>query len=90
MALTPEQKAAHEALDEAIQRVLMLQGTQGDEPLPNLVDWMIVAEGITFDEEGDQVGWHNLVFRGGQIRRSVALGLLEIGGELLIPTDEAV
>lgn len=88
MALTPEQKAAHEALDEAIQGVLASQGVEGDGPLPHTVDWLVVVEGIEFDDNGDQVGWHNLLFRGGQIRRSVALGLLEIGGELLLPTGE--
>jgi len=88
MALTPEQKAAHEELDAAIRKVLSFQGVREGGPPPNLVDWIVVTEGISFDENGDSIGWHNMIFRGGQVRRSVALGLLEIGSDLMIPQEE--
>lgn len=88
MALTPEQRQAHEVLDEAIKKVLELQGTANDEPLPTLVDWVVVVEGISFDDDGDQEGWYNILFRGGQARRSVALGLLDIGVELMEPSED--
>lgn len=88
MALTPEQRKAHEELDAAIKKVLELQGMEGDpDPFPMLVDWIVVAEGVTYDDSGDSVGWHNLLFRGGQARRSVALGLLDIGLELMEPQE---
>ena len=87
MALTPEQKKAHEELDEAIKKVLELQGTFDGGPMPTLVDWIVVVEGISFDEEGDSIGHANTLFRGGQCRRSVALGLLSIGEELLVGED---
>ena len=88
MALTPEQKAAHERLDEAIKDVLRLQGTQGGGPDPTLVDWMVVAEGITWNEDGDSIPAHNVLFRGGQCRLTVALGLLEVGAMLLADNEE--
>lgn len=91
MALTPEQKAAHEELDAAIRRLLETMGQrkdEPDEPFPVLVDWLVICEGVTYDEDGDSRGWYNTLFRGGQVRRSVALGLLDIGAELLEPTEE--
>lgn len=90
MPLTPEQRAAHEELDQAIKKVLDLQGRcpeHAEEPMPTLVDWVVVVEGLTFDDEGDSLGWHNILFRGGQCRRSVALGLLDIGVELMEPEE---
>lgn len=87
MPLTPEQRAAHERLDEAIKEVLALQGVEDDEPMPMLVDWLVVCEGVYYDSEGDSVGYHNILFRGGQCRRSVALGLLDIGADLLDEQD---
>lgn len=87
MPLTPEQRVAHEELDDAIQKVLALQGTEDGSPLPTLVDWIIVVEGISFDDEGDSIGHANTLFRGGQCRRTVALGLLSVGEELLVQED---
>lgn len=88
MALTPEQRKAHEVLDEAIKEVLRLQGVKDEdpdeaEPFPMLVDWIVVAEGMRYEENGDSVGYHNIIFRGGQVRLSVALGLLDIGDSML-------
>lgn len=88
MPLTPDQLRAHEELDAAIKKVLELQGVEGDEPMPTLVDWIVVCEGMRFDDEGDSVGYHNILFRGGQVRRSVALGLLDIGLELMEPRED--
>lgn len=92
MALTPEQKTAHDRLDEALQEVLRLQGVEGEDseevPFPLLVDWIIVVEGVRYEENGDSVGYHNVVFRGGQVRLTVALGLLDIGDTLLREGDE--
>lgn len=85
MPLTPEQRAAHEELDEAIKKVLALQGTEDDAPEPLLVDWMVIIEGVSFRDDGDSQCWHNLLFRGGQCRRTVALGLLDVGLELMEP-----
>lgn len=87
MPLTPEQRVAHEELDEAIKKVLALQGTADGGPEPTLVDWIVVVEGISFDDEGDQVGHANTLFRGGQCRRTVALGLLAVGEELMVGED---
>lgn len=88
MPLTPEQRTAHEELDAAIKKVLELQGVEDDEPMPMLVDWLVVCEGLVYDEGGDAVGYHNILFRGGQARRSVALGLLDIGLELMEPRED--
>jgi hypothetical protein len=86
--LTPEQKQAHAALDEAVQEVLRHQGAEGGGPLPTLVDWLVVVEGVTFEDNGDNTEWHNIILRGGAGRRSVALGLLDIAAELLEPTED--
>ena len=91
MALTPEQRQAHEELDTAIKKVLELQERcpeHQDEPWPLLVDWLVVVEGVTYDEAGDSLGWHNILFRGGQCRRTVALGLLDVGLELMETTED--
>lgn len=87
MALTPESMKAHEELDAAMKKVLALQGIKGDYPEPLLVDWIVVCEGVHYDDAGDSLGYYNLIFRGGQCRRSVALGLLDIGVELMDPED---
>jgi len=88
MPLTPEQRQAHEELDQAIKKVLELQGVEDDGPMPFLVDWLVVVEGVNYDDNGDSMGWHNVLFRGGQCRRSVALGLLDIGVELMEPVED--
>jgi hypothetical protein len=90
MALTPEAKAAHEELELALQKVLTLQGSEDDGPLPVLVDWLVVVEGMKWDDDGDSVGYHNVIFRGGQVRLTVALGLLEVAHDLLGPDQDTV
>lgn len=88
MPLSPESKQAHEELDAAIKKVLELQGVKGDYPKPLVIDWLVICEGVQYDDEGDSLGYHNLLFRGGQCRRSVALGLLDIGVELMEPSED--
>jgi hypothetical protein len=88
MPLTPEAKAAHDELEAAILKVLAIQGVEGEGDLPLLVDWMCIVEGMRWDEQGDSVGYHNVLFRGGQVRLTVALGLLDVAADLLGPEKE--
>lgn len=87
MALTPEQKQAHDELEEAIKKVITLTGTMS--PNAMMAEWMVIIEGITFDEQGDSMIDFGLLFRGGQVRLTTALGMLEISkDQLLSPQEE--
>lgn len=90
MGLTPEQKALYEKLDEAIKAVLAtlpLWVGRGEQP-PHLVDWVVVAEGMRYDADGEEEECWHLVTPNGSIRSSVGIGLMEIGKAMMQETED--
>jgi hypothetical protein len=88
---TPEQKAAYETLAEAVTAALKLQPDwQGpdQEGLPVVVDWILVAEGMRWTQEGDEEECWHVLTPNGTIRSTVALGLLEIGKAMMMDQDD--
>jgi hypothetical protein len=80
---TPEQKAADEALDSAIQLAVKAYSTLPEHAF--MIEWLLVVEGADMNEPGiEYTGSH---MRGGTMRTSVALGLIKISeGYLLAST----
>lgn len=77
MTFTPEQKAANEKLEEAVQAVV-----KAYELIPSdtvITDFMVVGESIGFHDNEDTSTGVFLAFRGGRIRNSVAIGLFDLG-----------
>lgn len=88
MSFTPEQKAANEKLEEAIQGVV---GAYNLIPGGAVVtDYMVVGESIGFHENEDTSTGVFLAFRGGRIRNSVAIGLFDLGYDHFKATMEPV
>jgi len=80
LAKTLAQKAADKALDEAMDRVVDAYKLL---PRETLVDYVVVIEGITLDDEGETDGeGFGLAFRHGHCRSTAAIGLLHKGLEL--------
>jgi hypothetical protein len=86
MALTPEQKVATEELEAAIMKVVRLH--RALEPESVLVDWMVLVEGMGFEGSGDSLLDFGMLFRGGQVRHTVALGMLSIANDQLLTGPE--
>ena len=85
MALTPEQKAAYEELDEAIRKVLatLPRWKEDGAELPHLVEWVVVAEGMRYDASGEEEECWHVISPSGRIRSSVGIGLMEIGKAMM-------
>lgn len=77
MTFTPEQKAANDKLEQAVQAVV-----KAYELIPSdavITDFMVVGESIGFHDNEDTSTGVFLAFRGGRIRNSVAIGLFDLG-----------
>ena len=84
MAKTPEQKAADDLLEDAVQALAKAYPTllPGDESI--VVDYTVVVEGMRFDEEGNSLTDIGLAFRGGQCRSTVVLGQLQLAADVMM------
>jgi len=87
MKKTDGQKKADTALEEAVlecvKQYRMLGGTM-------MADFVVIVEGLSYDEDGDpDETFVGIAFRNGMARKSVALGLLKMGEDLLL-TGEPV
>ena len=77
MSFTPEQKAANDKLEDAIQEVIKVYNLLADGSV--VTDYMVVGEAMGFHEDDRSSTQVFLAYRGGQIRNSVALGLFDLG-----------
>jgi hypothetical protein len=87
MKKTDAQKKADTALEEAVlecvKQYRMLGGTM-------MTDFVVIVEGLSYDEDGDpDETFVGMAFRSGMARKSVALGLIKMGEDLLL-TGEPV
>ena len=79
---TEAQRKADAQLDEAMLVVCEAYGLLADK---TMLDYVAVVEGVTFDDEGDiSKEYYVLVFRRGDARTSVALGLLDKARAILL------
>lgn len=80
---TPEQREADEALDNAIQLAVKAYSTLPEHAF--MVEWLMIVEGADMNEPGiEYTGSH---MRGGSMRTSVALGLMEISRGYLLASN---
>jgi hypothetical protein len=82
MKKTDAQKKADTALEEAVlgcvEQYRMLGGTM-------MADFVVIVEGLSYDEDGDpDETFVGIAFRNGMARKSVALGLLKMGEDMLL------
>lgn len=88
--LTAEQKAANAALTEAVERDVRAYDLVDRSAV--LVDFMVIFEGLVFDDDGEVSEEHyGICYRDGNTRSVVVLGLIEKGRQLILdqPTEEA-
>lgn len=77
MSLTPEQKAANEQLEKAVMAVIEAYGSI--PPGYNVTNYMVVGESIGFHEDDNTDTAVFLLYRDGQIRATVGVGLFDLG-----------
>lgn len=77
MARTAEQKAADEALTEAIEAVRRVYDPEGVTSGHTLMEYVVVSAAATWDEEGDGVTSIGIAYRDGDVPTHRAIGLLE-------------
>ena len=83
MPQTPEQRAANNKLEEAVQAVAEAYPTVlNGAPL---VDFTVILEGLRYNAETDesltQVG---LAYRGGECRATIVLGQLALANDIVM------
>lgn len=81
MKMTEEQRAAEAQLQEALEAHVRAWKPAHEDGL--LVDWTIVAQLTSFDDDGDRQSAYHLIFGGGQMDEHRAIGLLDYGIHLL-------
>jgi hypothetical protein len=79
---TPEQKAADEALEQAIRQCLEAYGVFEDSELV-MTEFVCAVEGQSWDEDGNSITDVGLLFRGGQMKHSTAIGLVIQASDML-------
>lgn len=85
MTKTPEQKAADELLEQAVQAVVAAYpAVLPEESL--IVDYTVLVEGMRFNDDGDSMTDIGLAFRGGQCRSTVVLGQLVLANDVMMDT----
>jgi len=80
---TPEQDKANKTLDDAIYEAVQAYGSLDDQVV---IDWIVVVEGGSMSDLDDTAKF-GMLHRGGQARHTVAIGLLEVGKEMLTEND---
>lgn len=83
MARTPEQRTADSALSDAVTAAARAYGLLPEDA--HTTEFVVVVEGVRYgaDDPDEWEEFHGLVFRDGSTRKSVGLGLLRIGDDLL-------
>jgi len=86
MKKTDGQKKADTALEKAIlectKQYNMLGGTM-------MTDFVVIVEGLSYDEDGDpDETFVGIAFRDGMARKSVTLGLVKMGEDLLLNGEQ--
>lgn len=87
MALTPEQREANEKLDEAVH-ALVAAYPDLLENSSNVVEYVLVLEGIKYNEEGRTTTDIGLAFRDGQCRLTSVVGMLVLAHDIMLSLDE--
>lgn len=83
MARTPEQRAADSALSDAVQRAAEAYGFLIEGA--TIADFVIVLETVRYTEDPDEFEeFRGVLLRDGATRRTVAVGLLDLGKDLLL------
>lgn len=77
MARTDEQKAADDALTEAIQRVIVAYLDPDDDRDYLLTDYIVIHAGARFDDEGDSWSRIGIINRESNLAAYRILGLLD-------------
>lgn len=84
--MSPELKAAYDQLEAAIVNIRPLIKT--DHPDSLLIDWVVVMEGVRYDDDGNRLTVMDNAYRDGECRLSAAIGILTLGLEHLVETPE--
>lgn len=82
MPKTPDQAAADDALEKAVQGVIAAYELVPDGSL--LADYLVVGEALRFDDEDNSTCEMFLAFRNGHVRLTTALGVMELGKRHLL------
>lgn len=77
MPRTPEQKAADEALTEAIERVSRAYDTEGVAVGYTMMEYVVVTAMATWDEDGDGHTSIGIAYRDGDVPTHRAMGLMQ-------------
>lgn len=85
MPMTPEVRAATEKLEEAIKGMYHACATQ---PGSLLIDWIVVMEGMAYDDEGDRFTVMDMAFPNGQCRTTSAIGMLTLAHDKIVESPE--
>lgn len=83
MPKTPEQKTADEALEKAVQDVVRAYGLIPPDSM--IAEFIVLGEGIRFVDDDDTTADMFAAYKNGHVRLTTALGILELGKELLKP-----
>jgi hypothetical protein len=82
MARTPEQRAADSRLSDAVRDAADAYGFLDDGA--TIADFVVVLETVRYTEDPDEFEeFRGVLFRDGATRRSVAVGLLDLGKDLI-------
>jgi hypothetical protein len=82
MQRSPEQKVADEALRAAIETLARMDSEGENDGV--LVDFMVVAQYASFDDEGHEVSAYFLQFPNGALATHRAVGLADYAKALLL------
>jgi hypothetical protein len=73
--MTPEQKAANEAIGEAIKSA---QRAYGYDERFMVTDWVVLTAETRFDDDGEQISAYARIYQNGSMPDYRVLGLLEV------------
>jgi hypothetical protein len=80
MRMNPQQKAAQEKLEEAVQQ--HVAAYRGDDD-GVIADWILVTSTSGYDADGDGTSGYYMAYQGGEMSEHRAVGLLEWGKHML-------
>lgn len=83
---TPEQTAANEQLQSAMENYLRTFCRQQGALL---VDWVVVLQSSWYDDDGDRCSAYHMAFSTGEMDEHRAIGLLEYGKDLVLHGEAA-
>jgi hypothetical protein len=79
--MTPEVKAATQAVQDAMNAYLTAIEVPADEVLG---DWMLVATTVGFQDNGNPKNAYHMLFANGALQLHVAMGLTDMAQDLLL------